>query len=285
MILKYSLFILSLILFSCSQEGNSKEDASDSAAFNASKEPQSVDSSLQKTVPVAEIFSGISEKKILDNLIAINKFDWSVLDGQIAFGHLEELYRIQQILNSSPINNKIDIDFLNQSFPFYLWSTEDLFFQVYIDFGFIRSQAGFDLGNSSLVQYIDAQCAYYPLDSIEYSYSSQYLIDGSNIYSNLGDFGYLKRLSALDSILNKEIGLKLVQNDWKATCERLFSLEYPFWNDDSAIINELDSLDKINWSTYKKPFKVELSVYRKRIMDRMGSEPQYFNNRSGVIYE
>lgn len=285
MILKYSLFILPLVLFSCSQEVNSKEDASDSNAFNASKEPQSVDSSLQKTRSIAEIFSGMSEKKILDDLIAINNFDWSVSDGQIAFGYLEELYRIQKILNSSPINDKIDIDFLNKSFPFYLWSTGDLFFQVYIDFGYIRSQTELDLGNSSFVQYTDVQCAYYPLDSIEYSYSSQYLIDGSNIYSNLGDFGYLKRLSALDSILNKEIGLKLVRNDWKATCERLFSMDYPFWNDAATVINELDSLNERTWSTYDKPFKVELSVYRKRITNRMSSEPQYFNNRSGVIYE
>ena len=284
MILKYSLFILPLVLFSCSQAGNSKHEDKEENVSSTS-ELVAVDTSLQQISHVEEIFTEISEKKLLDNLIAINNFDWSVSDGQIAFGHLEELYRIQKILNSSPINDKIDIDFLNQSFPFYLWSTEDLFFQVYIDFGYIGSQTGFHLGNSSLVQYIDAQCAYYPLDSIEYRYSSQYLIDGSNIYSNLGDFGYLKHLGALDSILNEDIGLKLVQNEWKATCERLFSMDYPFWNDAAIVINELDSLNERTWSTYDKPFKVELSVYRKRITDRMSSEPQYFNNRSGVIYE
>ena len=89
----------------------------------------------------------------------------------------------------------------------------------------------------------------------------------------------------IDSLRVKGVGTIPLNRAWRKTCDELFSMEYPFWYNHDKVLDELDSLMNLKWSENEKAFKVELSVFQKRIADRAASDLNYLNNRSGLIYE
>ena len=216
-------------------------------------------------------------------LDSLQRMSWSIADHQV-IAQFNLLQALQKDISRTPLQVEVDVQQLNEKYPFYNWDCDDLFCIVNLDYGFLSSQTSRQEA-SVFRKFIALQCQYFPIDSIEYPLSSQYIIDGSNIYNNLGDFGYLNRLRSIDSLRNSGVGEALFNALWKKTTEALFSVENPFWYESEKILTELDSLNNMFQSDQKKAFRVELSVFRKRISDRAKEDQNYFNKRSGLRYE
>ena len=254
----------------------------------------------EQAIPKLDIGENLSDRKVVEAsasdiftifdeptskyLEEIKEMDWNESEQKL-FEQYEVLLEVQKALAIQPLNKNPNITVLNKEFPCYDWVCENAFCEVSIDFGFIRTELSLQT-NNNFSRFLNTQCNYYSIDSIEYRYSSQYLIDESNIYSNTGDFGYLKRLRVLDSLMfHSHAGKNVLSVSWSETCENLLSMDYPFWYDSDTVVGELDSLSRISWKTNQKSFLVELSVVRKNIEKLSQSKPQYFNNRSGLVYD
>ncbi len=216
-------------------------------------------------------------------LDSLQRISWFIGDHQ-AMEQFNLLQVLQKDISRTPLQVEVDVQLLIEKYPFYSWDCDDLFCKVNLDYGFLSSQTSKQEA-SVFRKFIALQCQYFPIDSIEYPLSSQYIIDGSNIYNNLGDFGYLDRLRSIDSLRNSGVGEAFFNKLWKETAEALFSMENPFWYESEKILTELDSLNTIFHSEQEKAFRVELSVFRKRISDRAQKDQNYFNKRSGLKYE
>jgi hypothetical protein len=261
--------------------------------FSCSRDPKHTNTSLdiEKNLPDREVVEASASDifRMFDEstskyLQEIKQMDWNQGE-EILFNQYEVLLKAQKALAVQPLNKNPNVMTLNKEFPCYDWICDNAFCEVSIDFGFIRTSLSLNTDNN-FTRFLDTQCSYYAIDSIEYRYSSQYLIDESNIYSNTGDFGYLEQLRVLDSLMfHSHAGKNVLSVSWSETCENLFSLDYPFWYDLDTVVGELDSLSRISWKTNQKSFLVELSVVRKNIEKLSQSKPQYFNNRSGLVYD
>lgn len=216
-------------------------------------------------------------------LDSFQSMSWSIADSKV-IEQFNLLQALQKDINRTPLQLEVDVQRLNEKYPFYSWECDDLFCTVNLDYGFLSSLTSMQEA-SIFKKFIALQCQYFPIDSIEYPLSSQYIIDGSNIYNNLGDFGYLNRLRSIDSLRASGVGEALFNGLWKDTAEALFSMENPFWYESEKILTELDSLNSMFWGEEQKAFRVELSVFRKRISNRAQEDQNYFNKRSGLRYE
>lgn len=268
--LRIFLFAIALSLASCSDK---ETKASIEQDFDL-KEEQNLSEKIDQTA------LGESIQIKLDSL---QRMSWSIGDNQV-IAQFNLLQAIQKDISRTPLQVEVDVQLLNEKYPFYSWECDDLFCKVNLDYGFLSNQTSRQEA-SVFRKFIALQCQYFPIDSIEYPLSSQYIIDGSNIYSNLGDFGYLNRLRTIDSLRNSGVGEALFSALWKNTAEALFSMENPFWYESEKILSELDSLNSMFRSGQEKAFRVELSVFRKRISDRAQEDQNYFNKRSGLRYE
>ena len=270
--MKPNIFLLAIAvsLISCSDKETKTHSDQEMKAVN-------LQTPSVNTNPVA--FS----ESIQYQLDSLQNISWSIEDHQ-GFEQYTLLQKVQQEINRMPLKLEVDAQFLNEKYPFYSWECSDLFCTVCLDYGYLSSQLS-SQPSSVFRKFIALQCKYFPIDSIEYPLSSQYIIDGSNIYNNLGDFGYLNRLRSIDSLKNSGVGEALFNKLWRDTAEALFSMENPFWYESDKILVELDSLNSLFRNEKEKVFRVELSVFRKRISDRAQEDQNYFNKRSGLRYE
>lgn len=174
-----------------------------------------------------------------------------------------------------------DTNWIGQSVDGLFWSCEQRNCKAYMDLRLFNTNGEW-LEDKAFKQFINLQFAYFPIDSIEIGYSSHYLIDGSKIYSTLGDMRYFNRLQALDILDNQTLfEYPIISTLWEETMDQLAWDNRPYWNDLNAVLQELDSIQNLEKVQSEQKYAVQLSAYRSLIEQE--EHLDFFNHRTGIF--
>ena len=204
--------------------------------------------------------------------------------GNAASNPFERYNLLNELADFTQVNPPIylpDTNWISQVVDGLFWSCEQRNCKAYLDLRVFSATPEW-LRDEAFNHFINLQYAYFPFDSIQMGYSSHYLIDGSKIYSTLGDMRYFNRLGALDMLDNQtQFKYSAISSLWEETLDHLAWDNKPYWNDLDAVLQELDSIQSLEKVQSKQKYAVQLSAYRSLIEQE--EHLDFFNHRTGIF--
>lgn len=192
----------------------------------------------------------------------------------------DDLWILEQSIEARELTSSASLALLDYFVPYFLWSFEEEgILDLKKDYGFLCQSIQPPKGTDS-DRLCELQFDYFPFDSTDYMYSSHYIVDASIIFSNLGDFNYINRLSTLDSLMALHQNSDFLKYCWAETSQGLLRRDIDYWQSKEKVFQELDSLLYNDWEQKDLSLLLEIEAL-KRYFKEEGREAHLFDKRSG----